>query len=414
VDSESITQATIEAVARNSYGQLIAYLASRSGDVAGAEDALSEAFIAALKQWPLGGIPKKPEAWLLHAARNRLIDVARHNEVRMSSEPELQRIAEAAESVALSEDHFPDERLKLLFVCAHPSIDPASRTPLMLQIVLGLDAARIAGAFLISPAAMGQRLVRAKLKIRDAAIPFRVPEPPEWGERLTFVLDAIYAGYSTGWDDLLETNPSHRALTTDALALGRLLVNLMPDEPEAHGLLALMLHCEARKDARIGDADEFIPLDQQDTTKWSRPLISEAEEHLQVASGHKSLGPYQLEAAIQSVHAGRATTGRIEWQEIALLYEELVRIAPRIGLLVGRAVALAQAGDPVGGFAALNTIPVERVAEYQPYWAARGHLLRQLKRYLEAKESWERAADLTDEPSLGRYLAHCAMNTPAL
>jgi len=221
---------------------------------------------------------------------------------------------------------------------------------------------------------MSQRLVRAKLKIRDAAIPFRVPEPTEWSERLTFVLDAIYAGYATGWDDLLETIPSHRALTTDALALGRVLVNLMPREPEAHGLLALMLHCEARKDARIGNADEFIPLDQQDTTKWSRPLISEAEEHLQVASSHKSLGPYQLEAAIQSVHAGRATTGRIEWQEIALLYEELVRIAPRIGLLVGRAVALAQAGDPVGGFAALNTIPVERVAEYQPYWAVFGPL----------------------------------------
>src|SRR5437879_6534880 len=329
--SESATHAAVEDLTRNSYGRLIASLASRSGDVAGAEYALSEAFVAALEKWPVDGVPERPEAWLLRVARNRLIDAARHNQVRQDSETFLQQLADEAQTVAEAGEHFPDERLKLLFVCAHPAIDPAARTPLMLQSVLGIDAARIASAFLVSPAAMSQRLVRAKSKIRSAAIPFRVPDPPDWVERVSFVLDAIYSAYTTGWDSLNEVGSTHHALAGEAISIGRTLVQLMPTEPEARGLLALMLHCEARRAARFTSAGEFVPLDKQDTALWSQAMMDEAEEHLRTAATFRQMGRYQLESAIQSIHASRAQTGSTDWAQIALLYEGLVRTAPGIG-----------------------------------------------------------------------------------
>jgi RNA polymerase sigma-70 factor (ECF subfamily) len=291
-----------------------------------------------------------------------------------------------------------------LFVCAHPAIDSAARTPLMLQTVLGIDAARIASAFLVSPAAMSQRLVRAKNKIRDAAIPFRVPEPPELEERVSFVLDAIYSAYTTGWESLTEVGSTHHALAGDVIAIGWTLVQLLPNEPEAHGLLALMLHCEARRAARYTSDGEFVPLDRQDTTLWSRPMIDEAENHLRSAADFKRMGRYHLEAAIQSIHANRAVSGIINWPEIALLYEGLAQIAPGIGSLVGRAVAIAQAGNPVAGLAALEEIPASRVAACQPCWASRGYLLKMLDQKAEAQRAFARAASLTDDPALQDYL----------
>jgi RNA polymerase sigma factor (sigma-70 family) len=402
--SESATLTAIEVITRNSYGQLIAYIAARSGDVAGAEDALGDAFVAALERWPVDGVPQKPEGWLLRVARNRMIDAARHNQVRQNSEEILRQITEEAQAVAATHEHFPDERLKLLFVCAHPALEAAARTPLMLQTVLGIDAARIASAFLVSPAAMSQRLVRAKNKIRDAAIPFRVPDPPELDERVSFVLDAIYSAYTTGWESLIDVSSTHHALAVDAIEIGRTLVQLLPNEPEAHGLLALMLHCEARRAARYTSDGEFVPLDKQDTTRWSRPMIDEAEKHLRLAATFKRMGRYQLEAAIQSIHASRAVSGYIDWAEIALLYEGLVQIAPGIGSLVGRAVTLAQAGQPDAGLSALEEIPNSRIVNYQPYWAARGHLLQLLNQKEEAQKAFTRAASLTDDPALREYL----------
>lgn len=401
--SDCGTHATVDSVVRNSYGRLVAYLAARSGDLAGAEDALSEALATALKRWPVDGVPQKPEAWLLHAARNRLADAARHAEVRRRSEPLLQLAAEA-EEVATTDPTFPDHRLKLLLVCAHPAIDSAARAPLMLQSVLGLPAAQIASAFLVSPAAMDQRLVRAKTKIRDAGIPFAVPDPPEWSERAPFVLDAIYSAYTAGWASVIDDDSTHYALAGEAVSLGRLLAHLLPDEPEAHGLLALMLHCEARRPARATPGGEFVPLDQQDTTRWSRPLMAEAEAHLRVASAGGRLGRYQLEAAIQSIHAHRAVSGVIDWPEIALLYAGLVRLSPTIGAQVGQAVALVEAGNAVAGLAALEAIPASRSAPYQPWWAARAHGLRRLGRTTEAQAAFERAASLTDDPALRRHL----------
>jgi RNA polymerase sigma factor (sigma-70 family) len=410
--NESATHTAIEGIARNSYGRLIAYIAARSGDVAGAEDALEDAIAAALERWPRDGVPQKPEAWLLHAARNRVIDAARRHQVRQNAESFLRQIAEEAQAVANTFEQFPDERLKLLFVCAHPAIDAAARTPLMLQTVLGVEAARIASAFLVSPAAMRQRLVRAKNKIRDAGIQFRVPEPPEWNERVAYVLDAIYSAYTTGWESLMDASSTHHALTGEAIAIGRTLLQLMPDEPEAHGLLALMLHCEARREARYSTKGEFVPLDQQETSRWSRSMMGEAEDNLRSATKFKRMGRYQLEAAIQSVHAARAISGDIDWAEIALLYEGLVRIAPGIGSLVGRAVAVAQAGEVAEGFAALEEIARERIVTYQPYWAARGHLLQLLNRNEEAFKAFTRAASLTDDPALREYLFKRAADTP--
>src|SRR5438132_4283756 len=278
--SESATHAAIETVARDSYGRLIAYLAARSGDVAGAEDALGDAFIAALKRWPAEGVPEKPEAWLLHVARNRMIDAARRKQVRQKSETFLQQITEEAASVAATQERFPDERLKLLFVCAHPAIDPAMHTPLMLQTVLGVDAARIAHALLVSPTTMGQRLVRAKTKIRDGGIQFEVPEERELPQRLDAVLEAIYAAFGIGWDDIAGVDQRGRDLAEESIWLARVLLQLMPTEAEVRGLLALMLHCEARRRARRGPEGRYIPLSEQDSEQWSLPLIEEAEHHL--------------------------------------------------------------------------------------------------------------------------------------
>ena len=240
------THRTIERVARESYGRLVAYLSSHTRDVASAEDALSNALVAALTAWPRDGVPQNPEAWLLTTARHSFIDLVRHRQVAEASEPTLQLLREDSMEMTLSAE-FPDERLKLLFVCAHPAIDPAMHTPLMLQTVLGLDAARIAHAFLVSPTTMGQRLVRAKTKIRDGGIQFEVPQERELPQRLDAVLEAIYAAFGIGWDDMAGVDQRGRDLAEEAIWLARVLLQLMPKEAEVRGLLALMLHCEARR-----------------------------------------------------------------------------------------------------------------------------------------------------------------------
>ena len=218
----------IERAARDSYGRLLAYLAARSRDLAAAEDALADAFRAALETWPRDGVPDKPEAWLLTTARRKLLDAKRHRHVQSAAAYELLVLADEAEDFAEANNVFPDERLKLLFVCAHPAIDPAARTPLMLQTVLGLDAVRIASAFLVKPSAMGQRLARVKTKIRDAGIAFELPQERELPERLDAVLEAIYAAYGSGWDDVAGADARRKGLAAEALYLGRLLLHLMP------------------------------------------------------------------------------------------------------------------------------------------------------------------------------------------
>jgi predicted RNA polymerase sigma factor len=397
------THRTIERVARESYGRLVAFLSSHTHDVGSAEDALSDALIAALATWPRDGVPQNPEAWLLTAARRSFIDLVRHRQVALASEPTLLLLREEREEMTLSVE-FPDERLKLLFVCAHPAIDPAMHTPLMLQTVLGLDAARIGGAFLISPKTMGQRLVRAKTKIRDGGIQFEVPQDRELPQRLDAVLEAIYAAFGIGWDDMAGVDQPGRDLAEEAIWLARVLLRLLPEEAEVRGLLALMLHCEARRAARRGPDGRYIPLSTQDTKQWSLPLIEEAERHLAEAFRPGRSGRFQLEAAIQSVHAERARSGRIDWAAIAIFYEQLIRISPTLGARTGHAAAIAETSGPEGGLAILDAIASDEVSGYQPYWAVRAHLLQQLGKTPEALAAFDQAIGLAEDPAVRQFL----------
>lgn len=393
----------VELAARAGYGRLLAYLAAQWRDVARAEDALGDALLAALETWPRSGVPDKPEAWLLTTARRRLVDGARRASVLTAAATDLTMRLEEGHG-DLSPTTFPDQRLALLFVCAHPAIDEAARTPLMLQTVLGLDAARIASAFLVAPATMSQRLVRVKAKIRDAAIRFEVPEPRELPLRLEAVLEAVYAAYGTGWDDVTGADPRRRGLADEALWLGRLVTELLPEQAEAHGLLALMLHCEARRHARRDANGTYVPLTEQDVTRWSRPLIVEAEHALATAARRNTPGRFQLEAAIQSAHAQRARSGITDWDAIALLYEGLLSLAPTTGARVAYAAALAEARNAGAGLAALDAIPSDAVAAYQPYWALRGHLLKVLGSATQARDAYDRAIGLSEDSAVRDFL----------
>lgn len=395
---------TVEQVARNSYGRLVAFLAARSRDLAAAEDALGDAFLAALEQWPRDGVPRKPEAWLITAARRRMIDATRRSATADAAFPSLEVAALDAQREADAVRDFPDERLGLLFCCAHPAIDVAARTPLMLQTVLGLDAARIAGAFLVAPAAMSQRLVRAKTKIRDAGVPFDVPSARELPERVEAVMEAIYAAYGTAWDDAFGTDAKRRGLAEEAIWLARVLTETMPGNAEAHGLLALMLFCESRRAARRSWSGAFVPLDKQDVTLWSEPMIAEAERALRTASALTAPGRFQLEAAIQSVHAQRLFGAPVRWDAIAMFYGSLVAIAPTVGAYVGMAAALGEARGPDIGLTVLDGLNDADIADYQPYWAVRGHLLAHAGRAPEARVAYERAIHLSDEVAVRRFL----------
>ncbi len=411
-DPELHARRAVEDTVRTSYGRLVAFLASVGGDLAAAEDALSDATLAALRTWPQRGVPDRPGTWLLTGARRHLVDASRRRAVAARHLPELARHTAGAQSMepggaladgADPDSAIPDKRLELMFACTHPVIDAAVRCPLMLQTVLGLDAARIASAFLVAPAAMGQRLVRAKAAIRKAGVPFRVPDADVLAERLTSVLDAVYAAYGAGWD-----TPAGDAggadLTAEAVRLARLLAELLPGEPETHGLLALLLHSSARTAARRTADGRFVPLDRQDTALWDRAAVEEAERRLARAFRLGRPGPYQLHAAIQSVHNRRAVTGATDWAAIAALYAGVVASTPTVGAYVARAAAVGHAGDPGSGLRLLDELPGDRVAGYQPYWVARADLLRRLGDDVRAAHATDVAAGLTEDPAVRRFL----------
>ena len=396
MDDVSTIGAAAEAAARHGYGKLVAFLAARTGNVAAAEDALSDAFAAALADWPISGVPRNPEAWLMAVAKRRLIDAARRRRTQGGAADHLRMMTEELNEVV--DTDIPDRRLGLMFACAHPAIEPAMRAPLMMQTILGFDAAAIASAFLVSPATMGQRLVRSKQKIRQAGIPLRVPERADMAERLDAVLAAIYAAYGAGWS-------GSGNLVDEAVWLGRLVVALLPGEAEALGLLALILHAEARRGARRDALGAYVPLGEQDVALWDAVMIDEAETLLRRASALGVVGRYQLEAAVQSVHVARRVCGSTDWGAIEVLYEALAAITDSPVVMINRGIAIAETRGVEAGLACLDTLGVDRrLAEYQPYWAARAELLSRAGMIDAAEEAYQRAIGLESDPAVRTFL----------
>jgi predicted RNA polymerase sigma factor len=403
-DESDATQRTADAVARRSYGKLVAFLAARTKDVAAAEDALADAFASALADWPVNGCPSNPEAWLITVARRKMIDAARRRRSGEMATGQLQLLTEGLE-VAAAETTIPDHRLALMFACAHPAIEPGIRSPLILQVVLGLDAKMIASAFLLSPAAMGKRLVRAKDKIHQARIPFSIPERKELPGRLEAVLDAIYAAFAEGWSDPVGTDIARRDLSAEAMFLGRLVTELMPQEPEALGLLGLMLHTEARRRARRNAHGEYVPLSEQDPSLWDAQMIDEAEELLRRASALGAIGRYQLEGALGSAHVYRRRTGQANWEAVVQLYDALLLVCASPVVAINRALALAEIHGPTVALEAMQAVATDpRLTEYQPYWAARAELMAKIGAHVEARDAYEVAIGLERDPAVRRFL----------
>ena len=380
--------------ARASYGRLVALLAARYGDIAGAEDALADAFVAALETWPRDGVPERPEAWLMRVAKNRGLDVLR----RTARSPV--RTLEVLPDVELEQneaEEFPDRRLALMFVCAHPAIDAGVHTALMLQTVLGFEATDIGRCFVVSPTAIAQRLVRAKRKIKDTRIAFVEPERAAMAERLPPVLEAIYGAYALDW--LHEG----RDMSEEACFLSQLLVELLPDEPEALGNAALIAYAHARRHARFREG-MLVPLDEQDASLWDAALISKAEAYLRRASSMRRLGRFQLEAAIQQAQLHGHNIGQTDWRGVLLLSEGLCRMWPSLGAEVSKAVAVAHVFGDAAGLSALRVLPPAAVSGFQPWHAAHAYLLARLGKPSEARDAYAKAISLTVDSASRKWL----------
>ncbi|QPZ37903.1 RNA polymerase sigma factor [Paramicrobacterium chengjingii] len=392
---------TARRTVRESYGRLISVLASGTGNIPAAEDALSDALERALRVWPETGVPGNPAGWLLTVARNRLRDGFRSAAVRTSVPLEEMELAtHPAVAPEPDSEEIPDRRLELLFACAHPAIDRAVRAPLMLQVVLGIDAADIARAFAVPTPTLAQRLVRAKRKIKDARIPLVLPGRGDMPDRLDAVLEAVYASYAIDWQ-FVSGETLAISLSGEALHLAVLIATLLPDEPEALGLAAVLCFSLSRLDARVVN-DVFVPLDEQDTRTWDADLIRRGEEYIHRAAAFRRIGRFQLEAAIESAHCDRARTGRVDSAALATLLTALVEVAPTIGSRVALAAVVADKEGPAKALVRLDGI--QGADRFQPAWALRAQLLERLERAIDARAAYDKAISLTTEASLRAYL----------
>ena len=372
-------------------------------------------------RWADDGVPDNPEAWLLVVARNRLRDVWK-SAARQTSRPLDETDWESDEFGAPDEavgSGIPDRRLELMLVCAHPAIAASVRTPLMLQVVLGVDAAAIAAAFAVEPAAMAQRLVRAKKRIRDTGIPFEMPEREQLAERLPAVLEAVYGAYSIDWQLVPQGSattvaagaaPAVESLSAEAVHLALVLADLLPDEPEVLGLAALTCLSEARRPARCAEDGCFVPLDEQDVTRWDGAMIAHGEALLTRAHELHRPGRFQYEAAIQSAHCSRASRGAVDAETLRTLHRALVRTAPSLGAEVALAALDGEIDGPGAGLQALDALTDRAIERFQPALAVRAHLLARAGRVDEAARGYRRAIEATSDPGVAEYLARCLRN----
>ena len=391
--------------ARDSYGRLLALLSASTSDIAAAEDALADAFERALRSWPVQGAPASPDAWLLTVARNRLRDHWRSAEAQRTV-PLDGRQDLPVDGDDLDVEALPDKRLELMLVCAHPAIDRAAHTPLMLSTVLGFTAEQIGRAFSVPASTMATRLVRAKKRIKAARIPFRIPDRADLPARMDAVLEAVYGAYVIDW---ATTGPQDRQLPSDALLLAEVLTRCAPGDPEAHGLAALVQLSASRRPARLDAAGRFVPLPEQDPSRWDSHLIDRAHEHLRAAHALGRLGRFQLEAAIQAVHCARRRAGPTDWPTLLALHRLLHAVAPSLGSGVALAAVTAEVEGPAAGLAELDALledggpPARR---FQPARATRAHLLDRLGRSEEAVVAYDSAIDLTHDSAERQYLRH--------
>ena len=405
--SSNQTAAVAERVVRQSYGRLLAILSARFGDIALAEDALSHAFEAALHHWPQSGVPEQAEAWLLTTARHHMIDQARSTkrhaiwaQLYLDAYDDFFQHDNNGDSLAI-----PDQRLALMFACAHPAIDCGIRAPLILQTILGFDASTIASAFLVSPSTMAQRLVRAKTKIRDTGIRLTMPDRGMLTERLDAVLDAVYAIYTQAWSAPADGEFASTTLTQEALFLAQLLTELAPNQAEALGLFALMLYAEARRPARIDMAGNYVPLQEQECSHWNHAMIDHAEKTLRQASALKIPGRFQFEAAIQSAHAARRQSGKTNWQAIVRLYEQLYTLTASPVVLINLATALAETDGAEIALARFSIVEDDpRLQNYQAYWAALAHLQAKAGRFTDAIQAYNKAIGLCNDSTIRHFL----------